>query len=111
MKKIVAALVMFVLIGAGVVTVVGMQNDIKTLDTDGSTLMYIKIFEQPPFIGPSYASDLNFQGGYKVYENLWGVNDNIVKLTWWGLALNVDEKTGGWINGTPEGKGEGRRTC
>ena len=69
--------------GAGVVTVVGMQNDIITLDTDSSNIIYIKIFEQLPNFDRNHLSDANYGSHYKMYENLWGVNDDIVKLTWW----------------------------
>jgi len=101
MKKIVAAFVMFLLIGASIVTVVGIQNDIKKYDEDYNNLMYIKIFEQPPNFEHLLTSDAYYADGIIVYENLWGIDDDIVKLTWWGCPLKMTSD--GWINGTPEG--------
>jgi len=96
-----ATFVVFLLIGTCVVTVLGVQDDIKKYDEDCNNLVYIKIFEQLPDYKTFRVSDAYFLDKPKVYENLWGVDDDIVKLTWWGCTLQWtgDE----WINGTPEG--------
>jgi len=67
------------------------------LATKGDTL-----FNQQP--RPPDAPDWSFAtsdagAGYKVYENIWGISEEITGVQFWGLGLIYNN---GWSNGTPE---------
>jgi hypothetical protein len=67
------------------------------LATKGDTLFN----QQPkPPDDPAWSFGTSDAGaGYKVYENVWGITEDLTGIQWWGLALIYNA---GWSNGTPE---------